>query len=110
MPGDVGTAAAAELLDLAELIERVLKFLTDQSEPLELGRFGLLFFGTDNGELLLAELLQRRQVRVDHLVEIGGAEGALGDAGQKRVGPSLEQLLTVARQLKLPLELLVGDS
>ncbi len=78
LPGDVGAPAALQLLDLAELIQRVLELLPDPGQPLKLGRFGLALVGADEGELFLAELLERRQVGFDHLVEIGGAEGPLG--------------------------------
>ena len=44
------------------------------------------------------------------LVQIGGAERAVADAGEKRVGPGLEQLLAMPRKLQLALELLMGDA
>ena len=44
------------------------------------------------------------------LMQIGGAEGPVADAGEQRVGPGLEQLLAVAGELELALELLMGDA
>ena len=38
LPGDVGPAAAPELLDLGELIQSVLELLLDLLETIELGR------------------------------------------------------------------------
>ena len=61
LPGDVGPAAAAQLLDLGELIERVLVFVPDGCEPVDLGRFGALLVGPDDGQLFLGEVLERRR-------------------------------------------------
>ena len=44
------------------------------------------------------------------LLQIGGAERLVGHAGEQGIGPGLEQLLTVARKLELPLELLMGKA
>jgi hypothetical protein len=59
LPGDVRLAAAAQLLDLAELIERALVLLLDLREPGKLGGFGLAFVLIDDGELCLDERLER---------------------------------------------------
>ncbi len=110
LPGDVRLAAAAQLLDLAELVERALEFLPDFRQPRELRGLGPALIGIDDGKLLFGKGLKRREIGFDHLVEIGGAEGPVGHAGQERIGPGLEELLAVARDLKLPLELLMGDA
>ena len=110
LPGDIGAAAAAQLLDLAELIERALELLPDLRQACELGGFGLAFVVADDGELSLGQGLERREIGIDHLVQIGGAQGTVGHSGQQRVGPGLEQLLAMAGELELPLELLMGDA
>ena len=110
LPGDIGPAAAAELLDLGQLIQGVLVFVPDGAEAVDLGRLGLALVALDDAELFLGEVLERRKIRFDDLVQIGCPQRPVGQAGQKRVGPGLEQLLAVAGELELPLELLVGDA
>ena len=109
-PGDIGAAAAAQLLHLAELIERVLKFALDGVEPVELGSFHPAFLGADHGELGLGEPIELGEIGLDDLVQVGGSKGAVADAGEKRVGPGLEQLLAMPGKLQLALQLLVGDA
>ena len=110
LPGDVGTAAAPQLLDLVELVQSVLKLAADLLEAGKLGGFGLLLLGPDDGELLVAQVLQRGEIGLDDLVQIGRAERAIADPREQCVGPGLEQLRAVARELELPLELLMGDA
>ena len=110
LPGDVGPAAAPELLDLGELVERVLELALDLVETLELDQFRLELVRRNDSELFLGEVPQRGKVRLDHLVEVGGTERFVGHAGEQGVGPGLEQLLTVPRKLELPLELLMGKT
>ena len=110
LPGNIGTAAAAQLLDLAELIERALEFLPDLRQACELSGFGLTFVLADDGELSLGQGLKRREIGIDHLVQIGGAQGPICHSGQQRIGPGLEQLLAMAGELELALELLMGDA
>src|SRR5262245_30257103 len=89
LPGDVRLAAAAQLLDLAELVERALEFLPDLRQPRELGGLGLPLVRIDDGELLFGKRLKRREIGFDYLVKIGRAERPVGHSGQKRVGPGL---------------------
>ena len=110
LPRDVGTAAAAQLLDLAKLIERVLIFRLDGIEPLELGGFDPAFLGAHHGELGLGQLLELGEIGFDDLVKIGRPQGPVAHAGQQRIGPGLEQLLAMARKLQLPLQLLMRDA
>ena len=109
LPSDVGPAAAPELLDLAQLIERLLEFALDRCNPFELSGLGRAFVGTDKSKFLFRELFQGSKVGLDDLVQIGGAERPIGDPGHQRVGPGLEQLLAVAGELQLSLELLMCD-
>ena len=109
-PGDVGPPAAAKLLDLGELVEGVLELGLDGGKPVHLCRLHPPFIGGHESKLRLGQALQLVEIGFDHLMEIGRAERAVADAGQQRIGPGLEQLLAVAGQLKLPLELLMGDA
>ena len=80
-------------------------------EPRELGGFGLALLGRRRWRALSrsASWSAARSESIT-LLQIGGAEGPVGDPGQQRVGPGLEQLLAVARELELPLKLLMGDA
>ena len=64
----------------------------------------------DHGELFLGQPLKLGNVRFNDLVQIGGAERPVADAGEKRVGPRLKQLLAVAGKLELALEFLMGNA
>ena len=110
LPGDVGTAATAQLLDLVELVQRVLEFAADLLQAGKLGGFGFLLLGPDDGELLVAQVLQRGEIGLDHLVQVGRAERAIADPREQCVGPGLEQLRAVPRELELALELFMGDA
>ena len=81
LPGDIRPAAASQLLDFAELIQRVLVLLLDAIEAIELGGFGLALLRPDHVELALGKLLKFGEVRFDDLVQIGRSEGPVGDAG-----------------------------
>ena len=74
-PGDIGAAAAAQLLHLAELIERVLKFALDGVQPVELGGFHPPLLGADHSELGLGEPIQLGEIGLDDLVQVSGSEG-----------------------------------
>src|SRR5262249_43090922 len=100
----------AQLLDLSELIERMLELRLDVVEPVELCRFHPALIWAHHGELLLGELVELGKVRFDDLVQVGGAQRAVADAGEQSVGPGLEQLLAMPGKLELALELLVGDT
>ena len=64
LPSDVGPAAAAQLLDLVELIERLLEFRLDRCNPFELSGFGRAFVGTDKSKFLLGELFQGGKIGI----------------------------------------------
>src|SRR5262245_8395341 len=59
LPGNVRLAAAAQLFDLAELVERALEFLPDLCQPRKLGGFGPALIGIDDGKLPFGEGLKR---------------------------------------------------
>ena len=98
------------MLNLAELVERVLEFLLDGVEPIELHRFHPALVGADHGELGLGKPLKFGQIGFDDLMQVSCSKGAVADAGQKRIGPGLEQLLAMAGKLQLALEFLVGNA
>ncbi len=110
LPGDVRAPAAAQLLDLGELIQGVLILALDGVQPVELGGFLLALLRPDHGELALGQLFKLGEIGVDDFVQIRRSERPVGHADQERVGPGLEQLLTVAGKLQLALQLLVGDA
>ena len=88
----------------------MLVLLLDGVETLDLGRFGPALSLRDHGELFLGQPLKLGNVRFNDLVQIGGAERPVADAGEERVGPRLEQLLAVAGKLELALEFLMGNA
>src|SRR6188508_2470323 len=65
LPGDIRSAAASQLLDFAELIQRVLVLLLDAIEAIEFGGFGLALLRPDHLELVRGKLLKLGEVRFD---------------------------------------------
>ena len=88
----------------------MLVLAPNRRQTVEFRLFGALLVGPDNGELFVGQVPKRRQVRFDDLVQIGRTQGPVRHARQEGVGPGFEQLLAVAGELELPLELLMGDA
>ncbi len=65
----------------------MLVFLLDGVEALDLGRFSPALSRRDHGELFLREPLKLGDIRFNDLVQIGGAERPIADAGEERVRP-----------------------